>query len=427
MKLSEFKRDLENNVFNSLFEEIYGKAIVSSSKTRYVNCLESFSDAFKNAKDDIAVISTPGRTEIGGNHTDHNAGFVLAAAINLDILSIASKNTDNVIRLNSEGYAPVEMPLDDLSPREEERSTPVSLIRGVAARMKEFGYDIGGFDSYTTSLVPDGSGLSSSAAFEVQIASILNHLYNGGRLDNVTNARISQYAENDYFGKPCGLMDQTTCAVGGLLQIDFRDFNNPVIEPVEFDFANAGHVLYIVNTGGSHSDLTEDYTALENEMKETARLLGQPVLRFTSKEALFANLKNLRENGNDRAILRAYHYFNDNERVIKQTASLKKGDFGRFKELIIESGLSSFMYCQNIYANSNWREQGLAIGLMIAEELLAGKGAWRVHGGGFAGTIQAFVPENIAIEFEQRMGAIFGEDACHRALIRPKGTLCVAK
>ena len=427
MKFSEFKRDIENGVFNSLFEEIYGKNMISSSKTRYLNCLESFSNTFKDAKNDIAVLSTPGRTEIGGNHTDHNAGFVLAAAINLDILSIVAKNGDNVIRLVSEGYAPVEMSLDDLLPREKERSTPVSLIRGVAARMKESGYTVGGFDSYTTSMVPDGSGLSSSAAFEVQIASIFNHLYNGGCLDNVSNACISQYAENEYFGKPCGLMDQTTCAVGGLLQIDFRDFNHPVIEPVAFDFASAGHVLYIVNTGGSHSDLTEDYTALENEMKETARLLGQPVLRFTSKEALFAGIKNLRENRNDRAILRAYHYFNDNERVLKQTAALKKGDFGRFKELIIESGLSSFMYCQNIYANSNWREQGLAIGLMIAEELLAGKGAWRVHGGGFAGTIQAFVPENLTFEFERRMSAAFGEGTCHRALIRPRGTLCVAK
>lgn len=311
-----------------------------------------------------------------------------------------------------------------LEPIVEERLTSAALVRGVAARMKELGYRIGGFDCFTTSTVPHGAGLSSSAAFEVQMCIILNHLYNNGVVDDVTNAQIAQFSENNHFGKPCGLMDQTACAVGGLIQIDFEDFDNPVVDKVEFDFSSQKHVLYLVNTGGSHADLNDDYTALENEMKQTARMLGKPVLRFTSREAMFENLAALRaEAKNDRAILRAYHFFNDSERVCQQTRALRDNDFERFKRLIIESGESSFMYCQDVYSNSVWQEQGIPIGLIIAEDCLRGHGAWRVHGGGFAGTIQAFVPESLCETFESRMEAAFGAGTCHRTMIRPYGTL----
>ncbi len=424
MHLSEFQTALHNGQYDALFRELYGEH--NEARKRYDGLARAFAEAF-GAERDAAVISTSGRTEIGGNHTDHNAGYVLAAAVSLDVLSVVAKNADGVVRLKSEGFAPIEISLADLSPRAEERGESAALVRGVAARMQELGYALGGFDCYMVSSVPGGSGLSSSAAFEVQIASVFNHLYNDGRLPDVQNAQLAQYAENRYFGKPCGLMDQTACAVGGLLQIDFMDSGSPVIERVAFDFASARHSLYIVNTRGSHADLTPDYAAIENEMKAAARLLGQPVLRRASKEALFESIKALREAGNDRAALRAYHYFNDNARVLAETAALQSGDFERFKRLVVESGQSSFMYLQNIYSTARPLEQGLSVALMLAEDILAGRGAWRVHGGGFAGTIQAFVPDELTGEFEARMGALFGGDAVYRTMIRPRGTLCVAK
>ncbi|WP_195277042.1 galactokinase [Anaerotruncus rubiinfantis] len=424
MKLISFRQQLKDGHYNGLFTKLYGAKSVEQATGRYLNALQGFEAAFPT-HDDIAVFSTPGRTEIGGNHTDHNAGFVLAGAVNLDIISIVAGSDSTLVRLKSEGFDPYLVDLTGEQPVEEERYTSAALVRGVAARMRQLGHKVGGFDCYTTSSVPNGAGLSSSAAFEVQICTILNHLYNAGVVDDVTNAQIAQYAENYFFGKPCGLMDQTACAVGGLLQIDFNDFDHPIVEQIQFDFAAQNHILYLVKTGGSHADLNEDYTALENEMKQTARLLGQPVLRFTSKEAMFQNLAELREKGNDRAVLRSYHYFNDNQRVLQQADALRKGDFDRFKALIIESGYSSFMYCQNVYTNSHWQEQGVSIALMVAEDCLQGKGAWRVHGGGFAGTIQAFVPDDLAAEFEARMKATFGDDACHRTMIRPYGTLRV--
>lgn len=423
MKLELFRQRLENGAYTEMFTALYGAGAEKSASSRYLKALHSFSRAFPG-REEIAVFSTPGRTEIGGNHTDHNAGYVLAAAVNLDIVSIVAARADNAVHLESEGFSRITLDLAKLDPVVEERLTSSALVRGVAARMKELGYRIGGFDCFTTSTVPNGAGLSSSAAFEVQMCTILNHLYNKGVVGDVTNAQIAQFAENNHFGKPCGLMDQTSCAVGGLLQIDFNDFDHPVVERVEFDFTTQKHVLYLVNTGGSHADLNEDYTALENEMKLTARLLGQPVLRFTSKEAMFKHLAAIRaEAKNDRAPLRAYHFFNDSDRVCQQTQALRNNDFECFKRLIIESGESSFMYCQDVYANSVWREQGISIGLMIAEDCLKGHGAWRVHGGGFAGTVQAFVPEGLCEIFEARMNAAFGDGACHRTMIRPYGTI----
>jgi galactokinase len=374
--------------------------------------------------EDIGVFSTPGRTEICGNHTDHNAGYVLAAAVNLDIVSIAAKTNSNIIRVQSKDFGAYAVTFDQLEPDEREFYTSPALVRGVAARMKQLGHKIGGFDCYTISNVPNGVGLSSSAAFEVQICTILNHFYNvGTAVGDVANAQIAQYSENHFFGKPCGLMDQTTCAVGGLLQINFADFENPGIEKIQFDFASQKHMLYLVETGGNHADLNEDYIALEHEMKQTAKLLGAPVLRFTSRETFFKNIKTLRENENDRAILRAYHFYNESDRVQKQVQALKKDDFEEFKRLIIESGESSFMFCQNVYANTRWQEQCIAIALMIAEECLKSRGAWRVHGGGFSGTIQAFVPETIADKFAYCMTAAFGEGSCHKTMFRQKGTI----
>lgn len=423
MNLSAFQQQLISGSYTKLFLELYGAETAASANIRYESAINGFRAAFGQENKCIAVISTPGRTEIGGNHTDHNAGLVLAASVNLDVIGIASINNDSVIRIVSEGFKPIEISLNELAPLNEEKYTSAALVRGVAARMKELGFTIGGFDCYMISSVPEGSGLSSSAAFEVQLASILNHLYNNGRLDAVTNAKVAQYAENNYFGKPCGLMDQTACAVGGLMKIDFQDFDNLVIEKIEFDFAHEEHILYIVKTGGSHADLNEDYAALEGEMKEIARALGQKVLRFTSKNDMFLKLSKLRSQGNDRAILRAYHYFKENEHVIGQCEALKSSDFNRFLELVIKSGQSSFMYCQNVYSNAFFKEQGLSIALMIAEDCLKGNGAWRVHGGGFAGTIQAYVPYSLTDEFEARIQSAFGENTCHRTMIRPRGTV----
>lgn len=423
MKLSSFEHQISNGVYNELFLELYGENADKTAKRRYKNAIDKFRLAYGQNDKDIVVISTPGRTEIGGNHTDHNAGLVLAASVNLDAIGIAAKNNDNIIRIVSEGFKPIEISLNELQPLREEKYTSRALVRGVAARMKELGFTIGGFDCYMVSSVPEGSGLSSSAAFEVHIASTLNHLYNEGRLDDITNAKIAQYAENNYFGKPCGLMDQTACAVGGLMKIDFHDFENLELEKIDFDFVHEKHILYIVKTGGSHADLNEDYAKLEGEMKQIAALLGQNVLRFTSKYDLFLNLNNLRSLGNDRAILRAYHYFKENERVNEQCNALKSGDFKHFLELVVKSGQSSFMYCQNVYANDFFNEQGLSLALMIAEDCLKDNGAWRVHGGGFAGTIQAYVPHSLADEFEARIKLAFGDDTCHRTMIRPRGTM----
>jgi galactokinase len=410
------------------FQQLYGNNPVSLSKQkqRYLDLIRRFNLEFPGERA-IEVFSTPGRTEVGGNHTDHNAGRVLAAAVDLDIVAVVAPIDGNIIRIRSEKFPAVEVNIADLSVVAGEQFTPNSLVRGVCARFVQLGYEIGGFEAFTTSNVPNGAGLSSSAAFEVLIVTILNHLYNEGVIDDVLNAQIAQYAENEYFGKPCGLMDQTTCAVGGLITIDFKDFDSPIVHKVEFDFSAQGFSAVITETGGDHANLNDDYIALEHEMKAVAQALGGEVLREFSKAKVLAATTDLRGMVSDRAILRALHFFDDDQRVVDQVAALENGQFDLFMKHIIASGYSSWMLCQNIFSCSNMHEQGLAVALALSENLLKGKGAWRVHGGGFAGTIQAFVPNEYVDEYILALEAIFGTGSCHQLLIRPIGTTCVRR
>ena len=402
------------------FEELY-QGSVEAQKARYETITAGYEECYGKAQE-LSYFSAPGRTEVGGNHTDHNHGCVLAAAVNLDIVAAAAKNDDNVVRLKSLEYPGMDViDLNDLAPQEKEMEKAASLIRGVCARCRELGYTVGGFNAYTATQVLKGSGLSSSAAFEVVIVTAISHLFNNGAIDAVTAAQIAQYAENVYFGKPSGLMDQTASSVGGFTAIDFHDPKKPVLEKVDFDLAKYNHALCIVDTGGNHADLTGDYAAIPVEMKSVARLLGAEVLRDADEGEFWNRLGELRQKVGDRAVLRAMHFFSDNRTAKEEAALLKAGDFDGFKEKIIASGRSSATRLQNVFACSNPSEQGLSLALAVSEKLLAGKGAWRVHGGGFAGTIQAFVPVEMLEEYRSAMEAVFGEGTCHVLSIRSAG------
>lgn len=402
------------------FEELY-QGSVEAQKARYETITAGYEECYGKAQE-LSYFSAPGRTEVGGNHTDHNHGCVLAAAVNLDIVAAAAKNDDNVVRLKSLEYPGMDViDLNDLAPQEKEMEKAASLIRGVCARCRELGYTVGGFNAYTATQVLKGSGLSSSAAFEVVIVTAISHLFNDGAIDAVTAAQIAQYAENVYFGKPSGLMDQTASSVGGFTAIDFHDPKKPVLEKVDFDLAKYNHALCIVDTGGNHADLTGDYAAIPVEMKSVARLLGAEVLRDADEGEFWNRLGELRQKVGDRAVLRAMHFFSDNRAAQEEAALLKAGDFDGFKEKIIASGRSSATRLQNVFACSNPSEQGLSLALAVSEKLLAGKGAWRVHGGGFAGTIQAFVPVEMLEEYRSAMEAVFGEGTCHVLSIRSAG------
>lgn len=402
------------------FEELY-QGSVEAQKARYETITAGYEECYGKAQE-LSYFSAPGRTEVGGNHTDHNHGCVLAAAVNLDIVAAAAKNDDNVVRLKSLEYPGMDViDLNDLAPQEKEMEKAASLIRGVCARCRELGYTVGGFNAYTATQVLKGSGLSSSAAFEVVIVTAISHLFNNGAIDAVTAAQIAQYAENVYFGKPSGLMDQTASSVGGFTAIDFHDPKKPVLEKVDFDLAKYNHALCIVDTGGNHADLTGDYAAIPVEMKSVARLLGAEVLRDADEGEFWNRLGELRQKVGDRAVLRAMHFFSDNRTAQEEAALLKAGDFDGFKEKIIASGRSSATRLQNVFACSNPSEQGLSLALAVSEKLLAGKGAWRVHGGGFAGTIQAFVPVEMLEEYRSAMEAVFGEGTCHVLSIRSAG------
>ena len=409
------------------FRLLYGGCPETAAfqQKRYARCLETFAREF-GPRGDIRLLSVPGRSEVGGNHTDHNHGRVLACAVDLDIIAAARATEGSVVRVHSEGFETDIIDLEDLYPREDERNTSAALIRGVCARLRQLGWRVGGFDAFTSSRVLKGSGLSSSAAFEVMVAAIVSHLYNGGRIDPVEMAKAGQFAEGEFFGKPCGLMDQTACAVGGFITIDFADNEHPVIEKVDFDFAASGHCLCIVDTAGDHADLTADYAAVRREMADVARLLGHEYLRDCNETEFYRSLAAIRRQAGDRAALRAIHFFGDNARVAEQTAALRRGDFSTFKRLVVESGRSSAMYLQNTYSVRSPAHQGLSLALALAERLLAGRGAWRVHGGGFAGTIQAFVPNDMVEGFAVAMDGVFGDNACHILSVRPAGAVCLA-
>ena len=365
--------------------------------------------------------SAPGRTEIGGNHTDHQRGRVLAGAVNLDTVAAVRCNGTTTIRIQSKGYPLCLVDLTDLTPKENEINTTPALIRGVAARFVQLGCQVRGFDAYCESTVLPGSGLSSSAAYEVLIGTILNHLFFDGKVSQPEIAMIGQYAENVFFGKPCGLMDQMASAVGNLVSIDFFHKENPVITPVNFDFAACGHSLCIIDSGADHADLTDEYAAIPGEIKAVAAWFGKEVLTQISEADFYANLPALRQACGDRAVLRALHFYQENARVPQQVAALQNGDFNRFLQLIKESGYSSYMYLQNVIPAGYKAHQDVAFALGLAEHYLAGRGAYRVHGGGFAGTIQAFVPNDMLDTFVAGMDGALGKGACHVLSIRPQG------
>lgn len=365
--------------------------------------------------------SAPGRTEIGGNHTDHQRGRVLAGAVNLDTVAAVRVSGTSVIRVQSKGYPLCQVDLDNLEPVAAEINSTPALIRGVAARFAQLGCKVGGFDAYCESTVLPGSGLSSSAAFEVLIGTIINHLFFDGRVSQAEVAQIGQYAENVFFGKPCGLMDQTASAVGGLVTIDFSDKAHPDIRPVHFDFSTTGHALCIIDSRADHADLTDEYAAIPGELKEICDCLGREVTTEIPEEEFYAAIPKLRETCGDRAVMRAMHEYNENRRVPEQVACLEKGDFEGFLSLIRESGFSSWMYLQNVIPAGYVRQQPVAVALGLCEHYLRGKGAYRVHGGGFAGTVQAFVPFELLDSFRAGIDAALGEGACHVLSIRPQG------
>ena len=426
MKTAELKQALAGTTLDSRFCEIYGSAALETQKARYLHAVEEFEKLY-GADREAALYSVAGRSELSGNHTDHNHGCVIAASIDLDIIAVASPSAGSVIRVKSEGFPEdvVDFGVYNApNPARYEKSD--SLIAGMVAGFRKEGLAVGGFDAYTPSNVLKGSGISSSAAFEDMIGNILNYVYNDGKVSNVEIAKLAQYAENRFFGKPCGLMDQMACAVGGIIAIDFRDPSAPMIEQTDFDLSAAGYNLCIVNTGGNHADLTGDYASVPAEMKSVAAYFGKEVLRDTDENAVLAAIPALREKVGDRAILRALHFFAENRRVAAQKAALKAGDLDTFLANVIASGRSSFCYLQNVYTTKNVSEQGLSLALCLAERVLSGKrAAWRVHGGGFAGTIQAFVPTEDVAEFRAVMDAAFGEGRCMVLRVRPEGALRV--
>ena len=378
-----------------------------------------FTAAFGTAP--TRYFSAPGRTEIGGNHTDHQRGRVLAAAVNLDTLAAVRPNETCVIRIQSQGYPLCTVDLTELTPQPAEINTTPALIRGVAARFTQVGCAVGGFDAYVESTVLPGSGLSSSAAFEVLVGTIINHLFFAGKVSQPEIAQIGQYAENVFFGKPCGLMDQTASAVGGLVTIDFLDKENPRIRSVDFDFSACGHALCIIDTQASHADLTDEYAAITRELKSICAHFGKEVLTQVSQEDFMAALPALRESCSDRAVMRAMHFYRENARVPQQVAALEQGDFPEFLRLVRESGYSSYMYLQNVIPAGYKQQQDVAVSLALCEHYLNGQGAFRVHGGGFAGTVQAFVPFALLETFRTGIDGVLGEGACHVLSIRPQG------
>ena len=422
MKPNELIKRLEEGALEN-FRYLYGDGVKEQTE-RYIKAVKEFAALYGEERD-VYVFSVPGRTEVCGNHTDHNQGRVLAAAIDRDIIAIAARSEEPIVRVRSEGYPEDRVPLEICDdPDKQKAFKSNALVAGMCGGFRKYGHQIGGFDAYTTSRVLKGSGISSSAAFEVMVGNILNHLYNDGKVGNEEIAKIAQYAENAYFGKPCGLMDQMACAVGGFVYIDFNDPKNPVIEPINFALDEAGYVLCIVNTGGNHANLNADYASVPSEMKAVAAAMGQQVLRGLTEQQIVAAIPALRKKLGDRAVMRALHFVRENDRVTEQAKALKEGRTADFLAGICASGDSSFKYLQNVYTTLNVEEQGLSLALAVTEGALAGKGcAWRVHGGGFAGTIQAFVRRELAEEYRRLLDGVFGEGSAMMLRIRPVGAI----
>ena len=407
------------------YKDIYGTdESAALQKDRYERAISEFTKAFEGTEPE-AIFSAPGRTEVGGNHTDHQHGEVLAASINKDAIAIVSKRSDDNVNILAEGFGMTNIGLTDLELREEEKGSTASLIRGVLSGLKNSGYTLGGFDAYITSDVLIGAGLSSSAAFETLIGTVVSGLYNDMNIDPVEIAKIGQFAENRYFGKPCGLMDQMACSVGSLVHIDFEDPSNPIVDKVDFDFSKTDYVLCITDTKGSHADLTDEYAAVPAEMKKIASLLGHDVLRPVDFEDIMDNIDMLRENAGDRAVLRAIHFVNESLRAHDEAEALQDGDLAEFLRLVKQSGDSSFKYLQNVYTNKDVTVQNVSLALAVSDTILNPDEVSRVHGGGFAGTIQAFVKKQNAGRYQKYMDKVFGDGACEILAIRKYGGIRV--
>lgn len=419
--LTQTISDINNGVYDSRFSALYTPKNVQLARARYIDAINEFSALYGNDRE-ISMFSVAGRSEISGNHTDHNNGKVIAASVSLDIIAIAAKSSQPKVQIKSQGFNQDIVDISDISPQNTRKFNSGAIIAGVCSGFETNGYKIGGFDAYTTSNVLKGSGLSSSAAFEDMVGTILNHFYNDGSLDFITISKISQYAENVFFGKPCGLMDQIACAAGGFVTIDFEDTKNPVVNRLDFDLTQAGYSLCIINTGGNHANLNDDYSSIPGEMKKVASEFGQQVLRGLTADDIFSKAADLRNTTGDRAIMRSIHYINENNRVEKQIKYLENNDLEGFFREVKASGISSFCYLQNVYTTKNISQQGLSLALCLCEHLLGDKkAAWRVHGGGFAGTVQAFVPNDFVEQFKNSVETVFGDGSCHVLLVRREG------
>ena len=416
MKTTELKKGFQDGKYEELLRDIYiDESVLDYQKERYIKAIESFEELF--GEKEVEIYSAPGRSEIGGNHTDHQLGRVLAASINLDAIAIVAKKENGVV-LKSEGYPMINVSLADLLPKKEEEGTSEGLIRGVAAKLKEEGYEIGGFEAYVTSDVLNGAGMSSSAAFEVLTGNILSGLYNEGKVSPVLIAQAGQYAENVYYGKPSGLMDQMASSVGGLVFIDFHDPKTPVVEKVDYDFAHSGYTLCTIDSGADHADLTDEYAAMPIEMKKVAKFFGKEVLREVDEQEFYAKIAEIRKETGDRAVLRAIHFFNENRRVQMQVRALKNDNFDAFLHYVNESGLASWTLLQNVLPLGAVQHQDMALTIALCQQLLDGHGAVRVHGGGFAGTALAFVPNNRFEQFKDKIDAAIGVNAVHKLIIQ---------
>ncbi|MBE6727727.1 MAG: galactokinase [Ruminococcaceae bacterium] len=418
MNIKEIKSKIAEGSFDKSFVMLYDD--VEKAKKRYSKACDEFVKLYGD-RDNIRLFSAPGRTEIGGNHTDHQHGCVLAGSVDLDVIAVVSTNDDGVVRIKSEGYPMDEIDLDDLNINKSEIGRAASLIRGVCAAFRNNGYNVGGFDAYTTSNVLKGSGLSSSAAFEVLVSNILNGLFNDAKVDAVSIAKFSQFAEREFFGKPCGLLDQMASSVGGFTYADFNDPANPIIEKIDLDLHDFGFTLCVVDTGGNHADLTQDYADITIECREISNYLGVNFLRDADEDVFRADIAAIRSKCGDRAILRAFHFFNEQRRVECQRSALKSGDFSEFLKYVNASGESSYKFLQNLYSNSNTSEQGLSLAIALTQEYLDDCGACRVHGGGFAGTIQCYVPNDGLDGYIEMIESAFGKGSCVPLNIRPVG------
>lgn len=419
------RESLEQGSLDQKIREIYvDEQRVPYNRERYIRAIDRFTELFPFEKE-IEIYSAPGRSEVCGNHTDHQNGMVLATSINLDAIAIVAKAEESVIRLVSGDFPMEEVDVADLSMKEEEQSTTTALIRGVAAGMKERGHKVGGFTAYITSDVLMGAGMSSSAAFESLIGTILSGLYNDMKVSSIEIAQIGQYAENIYFGKPCGLMDQMACSVGGMIFIDFKEKEHPEVRQVHTDFEKAGLSLCIVDTKGSHADLTPDYAAVPAEMNQVAQALGREHLREVPRETFFKELPKLWKETSGRAVLRAIHFYEEEERVLRGVKSLEESDYPGFLSVIKASGDSSAKYLQNIYSPKDVDSQNVTVALAVSESVLGENGVCRVHGGGFAGTIQAFVKNEAVAAYKEQIEAIYGDDSCHVLKVRLQGGIRV--